>query len=117
MNYSIIYKIIWIVIHFIVNVCEFLFRIGVNIRVKLTQLLWPKQSEYSKIEDNKYVAYSISKVNKIPAHIVIILDDDKPNFQSLTKLLFWGMTAGVKYMSFYDYRGKYYQIFLLVYLI
>lgn len=42
---------------------------------------------------------------KVPQHIAIIFNDTDQQLEPLTRLIRWIILTGVRYVSFYDFRG------------
>lgn len=62
----------------------------------------PKNIEY----DKELIGNVKKLVNKLPMHILVILGDEKFDFESMANLVCWSIFAGVNCISFYDYKGK-----------
>lgn len=108
---SLVLRILWHIIHAIVNIIEVLYHFGFEFRENLSNfikninkdnLLSTKESEIQRIER------SVQDLEKIPEHIVVILDinnEKDVDLSKLTSLIFWSMNSGVFFISFYDYKG------------
>lgn len=51
------------------------------------------------------VEYGVRGLAKIPAHLVVMLGPEVPDYRQLARFLCWGLAAGVGHVSFYDHRG------------
>lgn len=48
---------------------------------------------------------SVRELPKIPAHLVVMLGPEEPDYRQLARFVCWGLAAGVGHVSFYDHRG------------
>lgn len=101
-----IYKVIWLFLHFICDVSEYVVRLFYAIKRKLTV---GKQRE-NLIGDKRLIESTREYLPKLPAHLVVILGpESSPDFKILSKLIFWSLSAGIQNISFYDHKGKHTQ--------
>lgn len=97
-----IYKVIWLFLHFICDVLEYGVRLFFAAKSKVTIAIWR-----NSLRSDKYLIESTRDyLTKIPSHLVIILGTETtPDFKILSKLIFWSLSAGIRNVSFYDYKG------------
>lgn len=98
-----IYKVIWLFLHFIFDAIEYCARLFDAVKRKLTA-----HNRRENLSADKLLIESTKDyLTKIPSHLVIILGTElTPNFQILSKLIFWCLSAGIQNISFYDHKGK-----------
>lgn len=98
-----IYKVIWLFVHFIFDAIEYCTRLFDAVKRKLTAHY--RRDNLSA--DKLLIESTRDYLTKVPSHLVIILGtESSPNFQSLSKLIFWSLSAGIQNISFYDHKGK-----------
>lgn len=51
------------------------------------------------------VEYGVRGLTKVPAHLVVMLGPELPDYRQLARFICWGLAAGVGHVSFYDHRG------------
>lgn len=56
------------------------------------------------------VEYGVRGLTKIPAHLVVMLGPEVPDYRQLARFLCWGLAAGVGHVSFYDQRVSFSDI-------
>lgn len=57
-------------------------------------------------DDKQAIELSKKHLTKIPSHVAVILGDEAPDINTISKLIGWASTAGVRRVSLYDYKGK-----------
>lgn len=57
------------------------------------------------------VEYGVRGLTKVPAHLVVMLGSEVPDYRQLARFICWGLAAGVGHVSFYDHRGEFGQEF------
>lgn len=53
------------------------------------------------------VEYGVRGLTKVPAHLVVMLGPEEPDYRQLARFICWGLAAGVGHVSFYDHRGEF----------
>lgn len=106
-----IYQIVWHLLQWIFDVVDNFQKLGSFIKFNYKNFLRKLNHEdisYEKelIEKNK------SNLTKIPVHMAVILGTEQPNFEALSKIVFWCLSAGIPNISFYDCQGLF--SFLLI---
>lgn len=104
MNFD-FYKIVWILIHFLFSVQEYCVKLIGAIRRNLFELM-NKQCRDNLSNDKQLIEFNMVYLKKTPVHLVIILGTESPNFKALSKVIFWGLSAGIQHISFYDHKGN-----------
>lgn len=99
-----IYRIVWHLLQWIFDVVDSVQRCGSFIKWNYKKFLRKLNHEdfsYEKelIEKNK------PNLTKIPVHMAVILGTELPNFEALSKIIFWCLSAGIPNISFYDCQG------------
>lgn len=98
-----IYKVIWLLLHFICDVIEYCLRLFHAVERKLKG----RNQRESLVEDKLLIESTRDYLTKIPSHLVIILGTESPpDFKILSKLIFWSLSTGIQNISFYDHKGK-----------
>lgn len=104
------YKLLWFLIHLLFHFFEIIFSVIVFIYSNLEELIifTSKFKFYSNIDyDENFINNIKPTLNKIPNHVVIILSDDKFSENIIKRLIKYCQLVGIKYISFYDYKGLY----------
>ena len=106
---SIIYNLIWNILHTSVTIYESFYWLCIYIQMKVVEFLYSGHiNEQSLINyERKVIEKWKYCFTKIPTHIIVILGNEKPNYKSLSNLIFWSARMGVNYISFYDYEGNF----------
>lgn len=108
------YSFLLFIIHFVVSFCEKLYYLSVKVYEGCQHFL--KKTilcENLSLDEPGIIDRAIKQLSKLPKHIVVLLkfDNNEPiNYESLTNLIHWSSLAGVRYISFYDYQGKFLEI-------
>ncbi|KAL1402274.1 hypothetical protein pipiens_019816 [Culex pipiens pipiens] len=55
------------------------------------------------------VEYGVRGLTKVPAHLVVMLGPEEPDYRQLARFICWGLAAGVGHVSFYDHRAPKYH--------
>lgn len=108
---SVILKILWYIVHFIADFIETFYYIGLEFRENFYDFI--KNISKDKPADIKgselqLIERSIQDLEKIPKHIVVLLNinhERDVDLSKLTNLIFWALNSGVHFISFYDYKG------------
>ena len=101
---SFLHKLLWFVFHWIADLIEQIYFAFLSFRRILTAL-WVKKEWCN---DNYTIQCNVNHLKKTPQHVAVILNlnHEKADFDSLTKIIFWSLHAGISYLSFYDYEGE-----------
>lgn len=104
---SSIHKLIWIVVHLLANLITKLYLFGIQFCDFSSHFFKNIQNNNSNNE-KRMIDGSINEIKKVPQHLAVMLDleNEKPDLQTLTNLVFWSLNCGINYISFYDYEGK-----------
>lgn len=105
MNWN-IYKITWYFLQFIFNVVYIIRRLSKYV-VSTTTNLSQEDVEKSLISEKYLIEQKKRNLDKIPTHLAVILGTETPNFQILSKIIFWCFSAGIPNISFYDHQGTF----------
>lgn len=107
------YKVLWILLHFIVNVLEALFYFGLEFRDKIsnfTKNFNQSPIRHEKADERQLIESHLHELTKLPKHLGVILNASSENdvdLKKLASLLSWALGTGINVISFYDYRGNY----------
>lgn len=105
---TILYKCLWLLIHFVAQFVDFCSNVVVFLQSHL-QYLFTKafQASADSANDDKVaIEFSKKHLTKLPSHIAVILGDVAPDCNTISKLIGWSSAAGVRRISLYDYKGK-----------
>lgn len=99
------YKFIWILIHFLCSIQDYCVKLISSIHRNLLEFI--NQNRQDNLLNDKYLI-ECNKIylKKTPVHLVIILGTESPHFEALSKIIFWGLSAGIQHISFYDHKGQ-----------
>lgn len=105
---SIIYKLLWFLLYFFVETIETVYN-WCTLLIHKCHFFLIESHQLNTVEHELKLIYKTKDIlKKIPSHIIVILlNNDKPNYKKITKLIRWCYAAGVNYISFYDYEGEY----------
>jgi len=106
-----IYRVLWILIHWLVDVVERIYWFGVEICELVNKL---RQTDDGR-DDRQLIERSVLELSKLPKHLAVVLNLQKQrdaNLRLLSKLVCWALNSQVNFISFYDYKGNY-AIYLL----
>ena len=113
---SVLLKVLWYLIHLLVDLFETIYYFGLEFRenfynffknITKDQPISTKESELQLIES------SVVDLEKIPKHIIVILNinnEKDVDLSQLTNLIYWSLSSGINYISFYDYKGKQFHV-------
>lgn len=108
---SVIARLTWYFIHLIANVIEAIFYFGLEFRENIHNFVKNISSgrpARTLASDICEIERSIQELEKIPKHIIVIINNERKedvDLSNLTSLIFWAMHSGVHFISFYDCRG------------
>jgi len=84
------------------------------LKLKFSQILQINDRS-NLLNDKCLIERNKNHLDKIPVHLAVILANEPPNFETLSKIIFWGLSAGIKNISFYDHKGtlvtKHYELY------
>lgn len=112
----IVYHILWRLLHAIVHIVSVCTALALYFGGQLDALRASKTfrtlAETAK-DDKRAIERSKKHLTKLPVHIAVIVggsggegDHSKPpSLRTLSKLIAWSAAAGVRCISFYDYKG------------
>lgn len=111
MNFS-FYKLLWSLIHLLVNLIEELFFFGLEFRdnvfnyvKELSQVRRTREKE----DDARLIERHINELKKLPKHLAVIVTAESEkdvDLKQLTNLVEWSLKSGVNFISFYDRNGE-----------
>lgn len=114
---SVILTVLWYLAHLIADIIETLYYFGLEIRENfyhfLKKIIVKDKPIKSKENELQYIERSIQDLEKIPEHIVVLLNinnEKDVDLSQLTKLIYWSLNSGVHFISFYDQKGTYYAL-------
>lgn len=99
-----VYKFIWLFIHFLITIKDFFEHILFDVRLKWKELR-TLNGKASLSQDKQLIEECKDYLKKIPVHLAIILGTEEPNFEALSRIVFWGLATGIQHISFYDHKG------------
>lgn len=105
------YKLLWILLHLVVDLCEAIYFFGLEFRENFINFMKSMITErrFQGAEDVQLIEQHISHLKKLPKHLAVIVkaeDKRDVDLRKLTNLVLWSMNSGVNFISFYDYKGK-----------
>lgn len=109
----ILYKLLWLLLHAVVNIFTVCSALAIYCGGQLDALRASKTfrslAESAK-DDKRAIEQSKKHLTKLPVHIAVIVADEgdskPPSLRTLSKLIAWSAAAGVRCISFYDYKGS-----------
>lgn len=111
---SVVYKILWLFLHYIAYIFEVIYWLGVSLIIKFNEILFINQTCGFKTE-KEYIEHNRNNLTKLPEHLVIILGTEKPDFEKLSQIVSWSSKLGVRFLSFYDHRGNIFFLLLFIF--
>lgn len=105
---SILYRCLWFLIHLVAQLADFCSNAVIFLQSH-SQYLFTKAfraSANSANDDKLAIELSKKHLTKIPSHVALILGDETPDCNTISKLIGWSSTAGVRRITLYDYKGK-----------
>lgn len=97
-----VYRLLLILLHCLYNLVDFIYRTWVYYRYKVYHS-FTTNTFIQNIEN--YIQLRIIHLDKLPAHIVIILGTEQPSYSDLSNIVFWCIASGIPYITFYDHKG------------
>jgi hypothetical protein len=106
------YKLLWTLLHLLVNLLEVIFVFGLEFRENLfnyVKKLSQVRRTQEKEDDGMLIERHISQLKKLPKHLAVIVSAEcggDVDLKKLTNLVLWSMNSGVNFISFYDHKGE-----------
>lgn len=108
------HKVLWIIAHFLADLIEAIYYFGLEFRENLFNFIKniSKPTQAHNYKDDRLIIESrISEIKKHPKHLAVILNANSGrdvDLEHLTNLVFWSLSSGAEFISFYDYKGNLY---------
>jgi len=99
-----VYRTIWTFIHLLFTINEILIELIRNVKTKCIEL-WCRYEKHNLLADKHLIEENRQHFKKIPVHLVVVLGTEEPNFEALSRIIYWGLAAGIQHISFYDHQG------------
>lgn len=99
-----VYKTVWIFLHLVFTINKILIEFIHNVKIKCYGL-WYRYDKHNLLSDKHVIEQNKGYFKKIPVHLVVVLGTEEPNFQALSKIIYWGLAVGIQHISFYDHQG------------
>ncbi|XP_040174372.1 dehydrodolichyl diphosphate synthase complex subunit Nus1 [Anopheles arabiensis] len=96
--------LLWLLVHKLVTIVEQLMQslrqpfFSRRIRIKAHQYAEHQQQQ-------QQLPAPVSKLSKVPKHLVVLLGPEPPLYRQLAQFIFWSLAAEIEYVSFYDHNG------------
>jgi hypothetical protein len=106
------YKLLWALLHVLVDLLEAIFFFGVEFRENFfnyVKNLNKRRRKHEKESDAKLIEQHITELKKLPKHLAVIVkaeNEKDVDLRKLTNLVLWSMSSGVNFISFYDHKGE-----------
>ncbi|XP_056635194.1 uncharacterized protein LOC130444169 [Diorhabda sublineata] len=97
------YKIVYILIHTLYTIFYYLWRLSVFISKLAIRIIYSNFNHNDRPDQLQKRLFNLSKK---PLHLTIILDLEEYSLYDLANLIFWCLTAGIPFISFYDDKGN-----------
>lgn len=101
-----VYRLSWYLLWFLLGVFDtasgLVSRLVTTVKLVL-RFNWSDNFLLEKQQIERHKEY----LTKTPEHLAIILGTEEPDFQVLSKIIYWCFSAGIPIVSFYDHRGKF----------
>lgn len=104
--------VVLLVVHYLIDLVERLVAFYRRFRIPMANY---EKNDEGKEKDSCWasrlgresaaVEYGVRGLAKVPAHLVVMLGPEVPDYRQLARFLCWGLAAGVGHVSFYDHRG------------
>lgn len=109
-------KVLWYIIHLLVDLFESIYYFGFEFRenfLNFIKNITKDQPNSTKESELQLIENSVQDLEKIPKHIIVILNinnEKDVDLSKLASLIYWSMSSGVNFISFYDYKGKHFYV-------
>lgn len=97
------YKIVYILIHILYTIFYYLWRLSVFISTLPIRIAY---SNFNHNDRPDHLQKRLLNLSKKPHHLTIILGLEEYSLYDLANLIFWCLTAGIPFISFYDDKGN-----------
>lgn len=104
-------RAVLLLVHFLYSLVERLLRVFRTFQSRRTAGFVPVEDDAVRGWENRLaresasVEYGVRGLTKVPAHLVVMLGPEVPDYRQLARFICWGLAAGVGHVSFYDHRG------------
>lgn len=104
-------RIIYLIIHLLVDYVESFFYFGLEFRDKFYNFINTllRDRKRTSLDDEKAILdWNLQILDKIPQHIAVLLhlnEETDVDLSKLSDLIFWSLHSGVNFISFYDFKG------------
>lgn len=108
-----ILKLIYLIVHMLVDCIETIFYFGLEFRDKFFNFINNSLKEgniTSSANEKVIIERNLQSLKKIPQHIAVILNIRNKGDVELSKLvdlIHWSLISGINFISFYDFKGNY----------
>lgn len=105
------YRVLWIIIHSLADLVEAIYHFGLEFRENFSNYIknMTKSRQTDQLTcDRQLIERHLNEITKLPKHLAVILSVNSVkdvDLQQLTNLVLWSLSAGVNFISFYDYKG------------
>lgn len=109
------YRVLWIIIHSLADLVEAIYHFGLEFRENFSNFIknMTKSIQTDQLtSDRQLIERHLNKITKLPKHLAVILNVNSGkdvDLKQLTNLVLWSLSSGVNFISFYDYKGKFYH--------
>lgn len=109
------YRVIWIIIHSFADLVEAIYHFGLEFRENFSNYIknMTKSRQTDQLTcDRQLIERHLNEITKLPKHLAVILSvnsEKDVDLNQLANLVFWSLSSGVNFISFYDYKGKFYH--------
>nr|XP_022909684.1 dehydrodolichyl diphosphate synthase complex subunit Nus1-like isoform X1 [Onthophagus taurus] len=92
------YRLVLLLLHAVVDLFDFIRYAWVYLRLKISDF----RLKYAEIRSFEA---QTRKLNKLPKHLTVLLGVEEPSIKDLANFIFWSVSVGIPYISFYDHKG------------
>ena len=117
---AVLLKVLWYIVHLLVDLFETFYYFGIEFRenfLNVIKNITKDQPSSTKESELQLIESSVQDLEKIPKHIIVILNinnEKDVDLSQLTNLIYWSMNSGVNFISFYDYKGKHFHAYNII---
>lgn len=83
------------------------FSIGHFLSILLKKISSPKLGYFLQTIQATNVIEDAQKLNKIPNHLLVVVQEDEVNLHGIADILLWSLFAGIPCITLCDKNGKY----------
>ncbi|KAJ8985079.1 hypothetical protein NQ317_019763 [Molorchus minor] len=102
MNRAIIYKALYVLVHWAFTIFE---QVSGTLDYVTNKIVGFCHEFLFISERNSYLPKRITRIRKIPAHLTVILGSEQPSYKDLANLVIWCLATRINFISFYDHKG------------